>query len=157
MKRSWKRPWCWERLKAGRKGDNRGWDGWMASPTQWTWVWASSGCWWWRRKPGVWQSMGLQRVGHDWVTELNWRRPLNVRPQGWGAKYMTPYLTPKEGSLVMWSPISSSVAPARDEGFYLLAASPFLPDFLSIFLYNLGCIALFCQSPVCFQWELLNM
>ena len=43
----WKRPWCWERLKAGGKGDNRGWDGWMASPTQWTWVWASSGSWWW--------------------------------------------------------------------------------------------------------------
>ena len=41
----WKRPWCWERLKAG-EGDNRGWDGWMASPTQWTWVWASSGGWW---------------------------------------------------------------------------------------------------------------
>ena len=67
-----KRPWCWERLKAGKEGDDRGWDGWMASLTQWTWVWASSVSWWWRRKPGMLQSMGLQRVGHDWVTELNW-------------------------------------------------------------------------------------
>ena len=67
----WKRPWCWERLKAGGEGDDRGWDGWMASPTQWTWVWVNSGSWWWTGKPGVLQSMGWQRVGHDWVTELN--------------------------------------------------------------------------------------
>ena len=66
-----KRPWCWERLKAGGKGDDRGWDGWMASPTQWTWVWVNSRSWWWTGRPGM-QSMGLQRVGHDWVTELNW-------------------------------------------------------------------------------------
>jgi len=55
-----------------RRRDDRRWDGWMASLTQWTWVWASSGVWWWTRKPGVLQSMGLQRVRHDWVTELNW-------------------------------------------------------------------------------------
>ena len=67
-----KRPWCWERLKEGGEGDNRRWYGWMASPTQWTWVWASSGNWWWTGKLGVLQSMGLQRVGHDWATELNW-------------------------------------------------------------------------------------
>ena len=66
------RPWCWERLKAGAEGDDRGWDGWMASPTQWTWVWVSSRSWWWTGKPGVLQSMGLQRVRHDLVTELNW-------------------------------------------------------------------------------------
>ena len=69
----WKRPGWWKRLKAGGVGDNRGWDGWMASPTQWTWVWASSGSWWWTGKPGVPQFMGLQRVGYDWATELNWR------------------------------------------------------------------------------------
>jgi len=68
----WKRPWCWERLKAGGEGDNRGWDGWRASPTGWTWVWASSGSRWWTGKPGMLQSMGSQSVGHDWVTELNW-------------------------------------------------------------------------------------
>ena len=69
----WKRPWCWERLKVGGEGDDRGWDGWMASPTQWTWVWVNSGSWWWTGKPGVLQSLGSQRVRHDWVTELNWK------------------------------------------------------------------------------------
>ena len=68
----WKRPWFWERLKAGGEGDNRGWDGWMPSLTQWTWVWVNSGSWRWTGRPGVLQSMGLQRVRHDWVTELNW-------------------------------------------------------------------------------------
>ena len=66
----WKRPWCWKTLKAGGEGDDRGWDGWMASPMRWTWVWASSGSWWWTRKPGMLQSMGSQRVGHNWATEL---------------------------------------------------------------------------------------
>ena len=61
----WKRYWCWERLKA-KEGGDRGWDGWMASLTQWTWVWANSGRQWWIGKPRVLQSMGLQRVGHDW-------------------------------------------------------------------------------------------
>ena len=66
----WRRPWCWERLKARGEGENRGWDGWMASPTWWTWTGASSGSWWWTGKPGLLQSMGSQRVGHDWATEL---------------------------------------------------------------------------------------
>ena len=65
----WKRPWCWERLKAGRKVGNRRLDGWMVSPTEWTWVWACLGSWWWTGKPGVLQSTQLQRVGRDWVTE----------------------------------------------------------------------------------------
>ena len=68
----WKRPWCWEILKAGGEGNDRGWDGWMASLTQWTWVWVNSRSWWWTRRPGVLQSMRSQRVGHDWATELNW-------------------------------------------------------------------------------------
>ena len=70
-----KRPWCWERLRVGREGDDSGWDGWMASPTQWTWVWVNSGSWWWTGRPGVLRFMGSQRVGHDWATELtepNW-------------------------------------------------------------------------------------
>ena len=70
---SLKRPWCWERLKAWREGDNRGWDDWMASATRWTWVWISSRSWSWIGKPGMLQSMESQRVGHDWVTELNWQ------------------------------------------------------------------------------------
>ena len=65
----WKRPWCWERLTAG-EGDDGGWDGWMASLTQWTWVWINSGSWWWTGRPGVLLSTGCQRVGRDWVTEL---------------------------------------------------------------------------------------
>ena len=68
----WKRPWCWEGLGVGGEGDDRGWDGWMASPTRWAWVWVNSGSWWWTGKPGVLRFMGLQRVGHDWATELNW-------------------------------------------------------------------------------------
>ena len=73
-------PWCWERLRAGgegddrgEEGDDRGWDGWMASPTQWTWVWVDSGSWWWTVRPGMLQLMGSQRVGwlSNW-TELNW-------------------------------------------------------------------------------------
>ena len=63
----WKRSWCWKWLKAGGEGDDRGWDGWIASPTQWTWVWVSSGSWWWTGRSGVLQSMGSQRVGHDWT------------------------------------------------------------------------------------------
>ena len=68
----WKRLWCWEGLRAGEKGDDRGWDGWMASLTWWTWVWVNSRSWWWTGRPGVLQFMGSQRVGHDWATELNW-------------------------------------------------------------------------------------
>ena len=68
----WKRPWCWERLKVRGEGDNRKWDGWMVSLTQWTWVWVNSGSWWWTGRPGMLLSMGSQRVRHDWVTELNW-------------------------------------------------------------------------------------
>ena len=64
----WKRSWCRERLKAGGEGDNRGLDGWMASPTQRVWVWVKSGSWWWTGRPGVLQSMGSQRVRHNWVT-----------------------------------------------------------------------------------------
>ena len=67
-----KRPWCWERLRAGGEGDNRGWDGWMTSLTQWTWVWVDSGTWCWSGRPGMLQFMGLQRVGQNWATELNW-------------------------------------------------------------------------------------
>ena len=70
-----KRPWCWKRLRAGGEGDDRGWDGWMASPIQWTWVWVNSRSWWWTERPGVLQSMGLQRIRHDWATELKTQKP----------------------------------------------------------------------------------
>ena len=85
----WKRPWCWGRLKEEGEGDDRGWGGWMASPTQWTWVWANSGSWWWTGKPSFLQPMGLQRVRHDWMTELNWTSELrksldSLSAYGWG-------------------------------------------------------------------------
>ena len=62
----------WERLKGGGEGDDRGWDGWMVSPAQWTWVWVNCGSWPWTGRPGMPQSMGSQRVGHNWGTELHW-------------------------------------------------------------------------------------
>ena len=68
----WKRLWCWERLKAEGEVEDRGWDGGMASPTQWTWIWENSRGWQWTGRPGMLQSMGSQRVRHDWVTELSW-------------------------------------------------------------------------------------
>ena len=68
-----KRLWCWEGLGAGGEGDDRGWDGWMASLIQWMWVWVNSGSWTgWTGRPGVLRFMVSQRVGHDWATELNW-------------------------------------------------------------------------------------
>ena len=67
-----KRPWCWERLGAGGEGDDRGWEGWMASPTRWTWVGVNSRSWWWTGRPCMLQFMGSKRVGHNWATELNW-------------------------------------------------------------------------------------
>ena len=74
----WKEPWCQERLRAGGEGDNRGWYGWMASPTRWTWVWVDSGSWWWAGRPGVLRFMGSQRVGQDGDgTELN----MSLKPQ----------------------------------------------------------------------------
>ena len=70
------------KIEGKRRGDSRGWDGWMASPTEWTWVWASSRSWWQMGKPGVLQSTGSQRVGHHWVTELNWTE------SGWSPWYL---------------------------------------------------------------------
>ena len=72
----WKSLWCWEVLGAGGEADDRGWDSWMASPTQLMWVWANSGNWWWTGRPGMLWFIGSQRVRHDWVTELNWTRKL---------------------------------------------------------------------------------
>ena len=83
----WNRHWCWERSKAGGEGDNRGWDGWMASPTQWTWVWVSSRRWWRTGKPGMLQSMESQRVRHNWATEHHHLRSTNLWPKGKNIKW----------------------------------------------------------------------
>ena len=76
----WKRPWCWEWLKAGGEGDDREWDDWMASPTQWTWVWVDCRSWWWTGRPGMLQFMELQSRTQlsDW-TELNWSVYFNMK------------------------------------------------------------------------------
>ena len=72
--------WCWEGLGAGGEGDNRGWDGWMVSPTQWTWVWVNSGSWWCIGRPGVVQFMGSQRVVPYWAPEVNWTQLNSLKP-----------------------------------------------------------------------------
>ena len=122
----WKRLWCWEGLGAGRERDDRGWDGWMASLTRWTWVWVNSGSWWWTRGPGVLQFMGSQRVGHDWVTELNWTCSLS-----WLAKlvlcsdWQTPCL---HFTLIGWLQACTSL--------WLAESLPVLcPDCLTSILY----------------------
>ena len=69
---SFERLWCWERLRAWGEGDNRGWDGWMASLTQCRWVWVDSRSWWWAGRPGMLWSIGSPRIGHDWMTKLDW-------------------------------------------------------------------------------------
>jgi len=92
----WKDPGCWERLKAGGERNDRWWDGWMASPTQWMWVWVSSGSWWWTGKPGVLQSMWSQRVGHDWATELNWTNKCLLKDSGMSMN--TGYASKKKSS-----------------------------------------------------------
>ena len=94
----WKRPWFWERLKAGGEGDDRGWDGWMASLTQWTWVWVNSRSWRWTGKPAVLQSMGLQRFGYDWVTELYFCISLYMHLLGKVSMKLISYMWPTQKS-----------------------------------------------------------
>ena len=75
----WKRPWCWEILKVRGEGDDRGWDGWIASLTWWTWVWTSSGSWWWTGRRGVLQYMRSQ----SWIWLGDWTFYLDVTPLFW--------------------------------------------------------------------------
>ena len=96
-----KRPWCWEGLRAGGEGDDRGWDGWMASLTQWTWVWASCGSCWWAGKPSLLQSMGSQR---DTTEQLNWTEKMindfykleKIRRKQWKVVHMNEMQCDKE-------------------------------------------------------------
>ena len=81
----WKRPWCWEGLQARGEGDDGGWDGWMASPTLWAWVWVNSGSWWWTGRPGMLRFMESQRVRHDWATEKQQR----LIPGSWRSSHPT--------------------------------------------------------------------
>ena len=94
---SLEKTWCWETLRAGGEGDERGWNGWMASPTQRTWIWVNSRSWWWTGRLGMLRFMGLERVGHNWATELNWTELANSQ---WGSKAI---------SLTAWKEMGSSV------------------------------------------------
>ena len=83
-----KRPWCWERLKVGKEGDDRGWDGWMASLIRWTWVWISSGSWWWTGTPGVLQCIGVANSTWlsdwtDWSSRLLWSSCSSLMMEKW--------------------------------------------------------------------------
>ena len=109
-----RRPWFWERLRAGGEGDNRGGDGWMVSPTWWTWVWINSGSWWWTGKPGVLRFMGSQRVRHDWATELNWENWQLLKRQ-WSRicfSFLTTHLL--KGSLLFYPSIVLIEDPSSD-------------------------------------------
>ena len=98
----WKRPWCWEGLGAGGEGDDRGWVGWMASLTRWTWIWVNSGSWWWTGRPGVLWFMGLQRVGHDWATQLT---KLGASNWNWSQRFLA------EGDISIHLPLWSEHPP----------------------------------------------
>ena len=110
--------WCWEGLRAGGEGDDRGWDGWMASRTGWTWVWVNSRRWWWTRRPGVLLFMGSQRVGH-WATEVNWTVHFSSR------KYILMVMQPISRSLFIFSDWGS--VPIKHP-FPLHSHSPFCTD-----------------------------
>ena len=115
---SFERPSCWERLNAGGEGDDRRWDGWMASLTQWTWVWVKSESWWWTGRPGVLWFMGSQRIGHDWATSLSFFTLMH-----WKRKWQpTPVFLPGEsqgqGSLVgcrLWSCTESDTTEVTEQ------------------------------------------
>ena len=109
-----KRPWCWEWLKAGGKGDVRGWDGWMASLTQWTWIWVSSKSWWWTRKPGVIVVHGVAKSRtqlSDW-TELKWNTGLgNPGPPNYSylaGRCRKAECLPVWGPLLLWGGLRRS-------------------------------------------------
>ena len=111
-----KRPWCWERLKVGGEGDDRGCSGWMASPIRWTWVWINSGSWWWTGRPGMLQSVGSQRVGHDWEIELNWwwyNRTTELSPIGFSQSVNQ-----------LWTSSSRGMSPHRLQSKCYLLSSP---------------------------------
>ena len=96
----WKSPWCWEKLRAEGEEGVRGWDGWMASLMQWTWTWENFGRWWGTGRPGMPQSMGSQRVAHDWATEQQfWSKPcLETTIKGKSFLYLQ-HLTPDEAGI----------------------------------------------------------
>ena len=142
----WKRLLCWEGLGAGGKGDDRGWDGWIASPTRWTWVWVNSGSRWWTGRPGVLRFMGSQRVGHDWATELNLSDSLK--------KVFLSFLPIHGNSTVSWVCISLSLLPFAPLPFSAIARPPQRPisqegnhfAFLNFFFLGMVVVTTSCTT-----------
>ena len=114
----WKDPDAGKDLRAGGEGDDRGWDGWMASPTQWTCIWVNSGSWWWAGRPGVLRFMGLQRVRHDWATELNWMSAMMLENPGYeeivgSSGPISGLLRKKPGGMIdLWDSLDMQDAPS---------------------------------------------
>ena len=138
----WKRLWCWEGLGAGGEGDNRGWDGWMASPTWSTWVWVNSGSWWWTGRPGVLWFMGSQRVGHNWETEVNWTE-LKVWSWTFHPKTFVNTITSSLDSVQkeMLYPLKSIWGKMMDNMLFMLATQFWGSFHINriYFYYNSGC------------------
>ena len=137
---------CWEALAAGGKGDDRGWDGWMASLTGWTWVWVNSGSWWWTGRASVLRFMGSQRVGHDWVTELNWDESETIKAfllfldhtkhtPASELLYLLFFLSSMISFFVKMQGLCSIVTFLERPFLILLSHWFFLPSFLSLFFF----------------------
>ena len=152
-----------EGLGAGGEGDDRGWDGWMASPTWWTWVWVNSGSWWWTGRLGVLRFMGSQRVGHDWATELNWgiSSCIGEKQQLW-EKWVS-----EKGKLFLfdnWSPYSEKKKPCGKKISFFKAFAPTVlicssieqKQSTSIWTQLCPLLALWLQgnevNSLCFSW-----
>ena len=118
----WKRLWCWEGLGAGGEGDDRGWDGWMASLTRWMWDWVNSRSWWWTGRPGVLWFTGSQRVGHNWVTELNCTVVGTLVSMGWSPPPNC--LSTAEAASYWWASLSSIAFGGGAQRALLLVNAP---------------------------------
>ena len=141
------------KIEGGRRKDERGWDGWMASPTKWTWVWVNCGSWWWAGRPGVLQSMRLQRVGPDWATELNWwPRELTVQPY---RRKILPYPTnAKLGHMICLGQWNTSYT-CHIKACTLRAIDGFVIPF-SHSHENVLCFIEAAPSPCVLEWWLLE-
>ena len=135
----------WEGLGAGGEGDDREWDGWMASLTWWMWVWVNSGSWWWTGRPGVLRFMGSQRIGQYWVTELNWTEGLAMLSIFSYAFRTSVYLLGKNVSLylrpISWLGCLFVFILSCVSYLYIWRINPLLiASFANIFFHSVDCL-----------------